>query len=584
MRPDPAAISPEATRFVSTVVEINHEITSILDLDELLQKIAELTNRIVPFDAFAIFLVDYEKQELYLRFAIGHSPDVVKNLRIKIGNGVTGTAAMERRPVVVDDVRTYPRYIEAVKNTRSELAVPLVSQNRVVGVLDIQSPEPRYFREDQSRLLSLLASQIAIAIENARVYESERRNRELLSLLYDISLEMGSTLEVDDLVHKIAAAVKQKINYHTFAIFLLGEKQGLLRPKFVIRSNERENQKLVLPIGTGLIGTAAKFNEPLRVGDVTKDPRYLNVHTEARSELVVPLTSKGRVVGVVDLESTQVNYFTEYHERFLMTLASRIASALVNAELYERVAHNERRMAREMKIAREIQRQLMPDEFPPIPALETAVLFKPVAELGGDLYDWIQFDDGRLAIVLGDVAGKGAPAALYGALASGVIRTRAGRKYPPGEMLELVNKTLFQRPVEGQYIAGTYSIYEPKTRIINLANSGLPYPLLVRSGQPTFLDIGGIPLGLFANSKYEETELLLQTDDILVFYSDGVVEMRNDGGEEFGLKRLAETVRSNHEKSAKDIVKSISAVLADFIGRVRPQDDRTMIVIKMAGE
>ena len=583
MKPDPAAISAEATRFVSTLVEINHEITSILDLDELLQKIAELTNRIVPFDVFAIFLVDYENQELYLRFAIGHPPDVVKNLRIKIGNGVTGTAAMERRIVVVDDVRTYPRYIEAVKNIRSELAVPLISQNRVVGVLDIQSPEPRYFREDQSRLLSLLASQIAIAIENARVYESERRNRELLALLYDISLDMGSTLQVDELVHKIAAAVKQKIDYHTFSIFLIDEKQGLLRPTFVIRSNERENQKLVLPVGTGLIGTAAMLNTPLRIGDVTKDPRYLNVHRETRSELVVPLTSKGRVVGVVDLESTQVNYFTEYHERFLMTLASRIASALVNAELYERVADNERRMAREMKIAREIQRQLMPDEFPPIPALETAVLFKPVAQLGGDLYDWIQFDDGRLAIVLGDVAGKGAPAALYGALASGVIRTRAGRKYPPGEMLELVNKTLFQRPVEGQYIAVTYSIYEPKTKIISLANSGLPYPLLVRAGQPTYLDIGGIPLGLFANSKYEETELLLQTDDILVFHSDGVVEMRNDGGEEFGLRRLAETVRSNHEKSAKDIVKSISAVLADFIGRVRPQDDRTMIVIKMIG-
>src|SRR5262245_35643218 len=120
MRPDPAAISPEATRFVSTLIEINHEITSILDLDELLQKIAELTNLIVPFVVFAIFLVDDDKQELYLWCAIGYPPDVVKNLRVEIGNGVTGTAAMERRIVVVDDVRTYPRYIEALKNIRSE--------------------------------------------------------------------------------------------------------------------------------------------------------------------------------------------------------------------------------------------------------------------------------------------------------------------------------------------------------------------------------------------------------------------------------------------------------------------------------
>src|SRR5215467_13257884 len=156
MRPDPAVISPEASRFVSTLVEINHEITSILDLDELLQKIADLTNRIVPFEVFAIFLVDEKKQELYLRFAIGHPPEVVKNLRIKIGDGVTGTAALERKMVVVDDVRQYPRYIEAVKNTRSELALPLVSQNHVVGVLDIQSPDPGYFREDQGRMLGLL--------------------------------------------------------------------------------------------------------------------------------------------------------------------------------------------------------------------------------------------------------------------------------------------------------------------------------------------------------------------------------------------------------------------------------------------
>jgi sigma-B regulation protein RsbU (phosphoserine phosphatase) len=583
MKPDPATavVGTEARRLLSTLIEINHEITSILDLDELLKKIAELTNRIVPYEIFAIFLLDDDAQELYLRFAIGHQPEVVKNLRIKLGDGVTGTAALERTTVVVDDVLKYPRYIDAVKNARSELAVPLVSQNRVVGVLDIESPEPGYFREDQVKLLNLLASQIAIAIENARVYESERRNRELLALLYDISLEMSSTLEVDELVRKIAATVKQKIDYQTFSIFLLDEKQSLLRPKFVIRSNERENQKLVLPLGTGLIGTAAKLKMPLRIADVTQDPRYLNVHTETRSELVVPLTSKGRVVGVVDLESTQVGYFTEYHERFLMTLASRMASSLVNAELHTRVAENEARLGREMKIAREIQLQLMPDEVPSIPPLQMAVLFKPVAQLGGDLYDWIPFDDGRIAIVIGDVAGKGAPAALYGALSSGVIRTRAGRKYPPGQMLALVNKTLFQRPIEGQYVAVTYAIYEPKNKTIALSNSGLPYPLLVRAGQPSFVDVGGVPLGLFPDSQYEETSLQLHAGDVLVFYSDGVVEMRNDSGEEFGLKRLAETVSSSCEKSPEEIVKSVSATLAEFIGRVRPQDDRTMIVIRM---
>src|SRR5436190_1763333 len=301
MKPDPAAttVSADEKQLLSTLIEINHEITSILNLDELLSKIAELTNRIVPYEIFAIFLVDDDKQELYLRFAIGHPPEVVKNLRIKLGDGVTGTAAMERMTVVVDDVRDYPRYIEAVKHARSELAVPLISKNRVVGVLDIESTEVGYFREEQVRLLNLLASQIAIAIENASVYESERRNRQMLSLLYDASLHMSSTLEVDEVVQRIATAVKSTVNYHIFSIFQLDERSGVLQIKTVIHSNESENRKLTVPLGKGLVGAAAQMNVPVRVGDVSKDERYISVHPETRSEMAVPLAHKGRVIGVI---------------------------------------------------------------------------------------------------------------------------------------------------------------------------------------------------------------------------------------------------------------------------------------------
>src|SRR3954469_23562494 len=209
MKPE-AIVGPDA-RFLGTLIEINHEITSILDLDQLLRKIAELTQKIVPFQIFAIFLMDEESQQLYFRLAVGHSAEIVENLRIHLGDGLVGTAAKTRKPVVVDDVRNDPRYIEAIQAARSELAVPLISKNKVVGVLDIESPEVGYFNEEQVRLLSLLASQLAIAIENAKLYESERRNREFLALLYEISLDMGSTLEVDELVHKIAAAVKSAI-------------------------------------------------------------------------------------------------------------------------------------------------------------------------------------------------------------------------------------------------------------------------------------------------------------------------------------------------------------------------------------
>jgi sigma-B regulation protein RsbU (phosphoserine phosphatase) len=208
-------------------------------------------------------------------------------------------------------------------------------------------------------------------------------------------------------------------------------------------------------------------------------------------------------------------------------------------------------------------------------------MFRPVAHLGGDLYDFIRFDDKRLAIVVGDVAGKGAPAALYAALCSGIIRTRATRKYLPGQMLELVNKSLYSRPIESQYCALTYAIYDPQTRKISLANSGLPYPLLLRSGTPKFLELAGVPVGLFPDTQYQELELELQAGDILAFYSDGIVEARNEANEDFGLRRFAEVVRANSSQTSEAIVTAVHAAVDEFVGRIPLHDDRTLIVIRM---
>ena len=266
--------------------------------------------------------------------------------------------------------------------------------------------------------MNLLASQIAIAIENARVYESERRNRELLALLYDISLEMGSTLEIDELVHKIAAAVKQKINYHTFSIF------------FSMRSRltEAEVRHPIERAGKSEAGSAIRHGSYRNGGEDESSASDRGCHT--RSTVLEcsygdpfgtrrPLTSKGRVVGIVDLESTKAGYFTEYHERFLMTLASRIASALVNAELYAQRGRKRKPSGPRDEDRAGDSAAVDARRVPFDSAAQMAVLFKSVAQLGGDLYDWIEFDDGRLAIVIGDVAGKGAPAALYGAFPAG---------------------------------------------------------------------------------------------------------------------------------------------------------------------
>ncbi len=574
------------TRFLSDLIEINHEITAILDLDPLLKKIAETTRRFIPYQVFAILLVDDSTDELYYRFSMGHPAEVVTHLRVPIGHGIIGTAARDKVPVVVDDVSKDSRYINVVAGTQSELAVPLISKGRVLGVLDIESPEIGFFREEQVRILDLLASQIAIAIENANLYESERRNHELLSLLRDVSLEIASTLEVEQVINKIAEAVKSSVDYTIFSILLLNESDQVLRPRMVFRHAVGAYEKFDVPLGQGLIGIAVLQNQPIRIGDVSHDDRYINLHSETVSEMVIPLAYKGRVIGALDLESPERNHFTEYDERLLMTLATRIASALVNAELYEKVAENERRLDSELEIARQIQLQLLPEKIPPIGGLELAALFTPAAHLGGDLYDLIRFNDGRFAITVGDVSGKGAPAALYGALASGVIRTRATRKYAPAKMLELVNQSLNQRPIGTQYIALVYAVYEPATKRLSFSNSGLPYPICAHGdGKGVgFLNVSGIPLGLLPDSKYEERVIEIHEGDLIVFYTDGIAERRDPEGEEFGLERLAELVQNNRDNSSDEIVKVIADELKRYSGGTAAHDDQTLLVMKMNAE
>ena len=570
----------DTDQYLHELIKINLEITSILDLDPLLGKIAETTARFIPYQVFAILLVDDESNDLYYRFSIGYPAEVVDKVRVPVGQGIVGTAALERRPVVVDDVSQDSRYINVLPGTRSELAVPLISKDRVLGVLDIESPTPAYFRDEQVQILNILASQIAIAIDNATLYESERRNRRLLALLHEISLEVASTLDVNVLVNKIATAVKVAVDYDILSVFLLDGSKRLKR-KMVFRHDTEGHEKFDLALGEGLIGTAALENRSVRVSDVSSDDRYISVHGETISEMAIPLAFKGSVIGVLDLESRKPDHFSDHDERILMTLATRIASALVNADLFERVAENERQFSNELEIAREIQLELLPESIASLGPLEIAVAFHPAAHLGGDLYDLIRFDDGRLALAIGDVSGKGAPAALYSALTSGIIRTRATRKYPPAQMLELVNRSLQQRRITSLYIALTYAICDPDRGQLTLANSGLPYAIHVHDNECGFIDVAGIPLGLFPDSKYQERVVDLAKDDLIVFYTDGAVELPSPSGEEFGLKRLAEVVQRHQDESPSEVIESIQNALSRHSGGMPAPDDQTFLVIKM---
>jgi len=565
------------------LLEVADVVNTTLDLDTTLRRVAELVRKVIDYEIFAILLLNEKTQELRFRFQVGYTREVAERMRIKVGEGVTGIAAQRREAILVDDVANDPSYISAVPNVRSELAVPLIIKNRLIGVIDIESPQPYHFTEEHKRLLTLIASRMAVGIENARLYTRTTRQARTLVLLNEIARELTSILNVDELLKRIAELLRKLIDYQMFSILLLDATGEKLQHRFSQRFQENIQLKHEIPLGKGVIGFAAQNKQAVLVPDVKKDPRYIQGNPETRSELAVPLVYKDKVIGVLDLEHTRRGFFTDDHKRTVTTLAAQVAIAIENAQLYEQIARQEKRLERDLAMARQLQFGLLPPTLPKLENLDIAAKFVPARAIGGDLYDFVSYSMSRTAIVIGDVSGKGAPAAIYAALVSGILRSHAPIEPGPAEMLSAVNFSLGERRIESQFVSLIYAVWDDRNRTLHVANSGLPRPIYAHDGQIEVIEATGLPLGLFDDADYDEFTFRAKPGDMFVFFSDGILDASNKAEELFGRERVGEIVAANPNASAGEIVKLIFQAVAKHASGEEAFDDQTVVAIRVKG-
>jgi sigma-B regulation protein RsbU (phosphoserine phosphatase) len=578
-----AAKSEVQTHVDPLLLEVADVVNTTLDLDTTLRRVAELVRKVIDYEIFGILLLNEKTQELYFRFSVGHQRDIAERLRIKLGEGVTGTAAQKGEAILIDDVAADPRYISALPNVRSELAVPLIVKNRVIGVIDIESPQPHHFTEEHKRLLTLIGSRMAIGIENARLYTRISRQARTLLLLNEIARELTSILNLDELLKRVGELLSRLIDFQMFSILLLDSAGSTLQHRFSLRFQENIQLKHDVPVGEGLVGYAAQHKQAVLVRDVRKDSRYIETNQETRSELAVPLIYKDNVIGVLDLEHTRRGFFTEDHQRTITTLAAQIAIAIENARLYEQVARQEKRLERDLAMARELQFRLLPQSRPKLANLEIAAKFSPARAIGGDLYDFLSYSNSRLALAIGDISGKGAPAAIYAALVSGILRSHAPMEPGPSEMLAAVNYSLAERRIEGQFVSLIYAVWDDENRTLQVSNSGLPRPVYCHKGKTQLIEATGLPLGLFDDAEYDEFTFQAETDDVFVFFSDGILDATNKAGDLFGRTRLEKIISECSGNSAESIVKSVFKAAAEHAKGVETFDDQTVVAIRVKG-
>ena len=266
----------------------------------------------------------------------------------------------------------------------------------------------------------------------------------------------------------------------------------------------------------------------------------------------------------MDLESDRVAFFTDDHVRTLTLLAPQIAASVENARLYEEVAQRQRRMEEDLKAARDLQTWLLPTEAPEVPNLEIAIGLRPAREISGDIYDFSQHNDDHATIAFGDVSGKGAAAALYGSLVSGLLRTVALRRKNPAALMKALNDALVARKVEARYVTLLLLVWHPHSRHFNMENAGAIPPMICRDREILRPRVEGVPLGLLPDREYEEISFQSQPGDLIVLYSDGIPDHLSPSGEEYGRSRLSEVIKSNCNLTAQEVVDSIFSNLDRF--------------------
>jgi sigma-B regulation protein RsbU (phosphoserine phosphatase) len=585
MRDSPPQRPATDTELLSTLFELGREVTAVLDLDELLPKIPQLIARLTQFSAFAVYLLDERQKELVIAYSVGYPPGPER--RLSVGEGVVGAAVEEGRPILVDDVTEEPRYRGFVPSAVAQLAVPLRRKGRVIGALNLLSDQPGAFSPQDEALLRQFGAHVAVALENAQLFASERKLVETLETLAEIGREVSSILDLDQLLTKIANLTKRIIGYRTFGIFLLNEERQQLELKLAVRYGDETGLKEI-PMGQGLVGWAAQHRQQVLVPDVSRDPRYIQVVQDVRSELATPLLVKDRCIGVFDLESPDLDAFAKEHAEMLTLLASQAAIAIENARLYEEIRRNELRMEKELRIAHRVQMAMQPGDPPvSVRGVDIAGRFAAALELGGDLHDLLAPDPNTLVVAVGDVSGKGVPAALYGSFVAELVRSRTvRRRYTPerfsvGGVLEAMNRQLHERQLEEYYCTLCYALFDLKRRSVVMASSGLPYPVRCSGDLCEQIELPGVPLGSFEGVTYDEVTMPLEAGDLFVFCTDGVFDAMNEQGTEFGTQRLVEVVKAYRHAEARQIVDGIFDAVREFRGEARQNDDMTSVAVRI---
>ncbi len=408
-------------------------------------------------------------------------------------------------------------------------------------------------------------------------------------LLLELSREISRSLDLPDVLQHLVAYVRTAVDYDAAGIFVLnrrvlttpGARENLIAGMAMVGFEpDPHREDPMLRSGKGIIGHVIKVGETVVAPDVSRNRRYVCGRPATRSEIAVPIISNAQVVGALNLESDRLDAYSAADAELLEFFATAAAIAIEKAMLHRQALENAR-LRHQLDIAREVQACLLPDNPPHVPGYDIAGVCLSSLEIGGDYFDYVPFSDGRLGLVVADVSGKGVPAALIMATFRAALRTEIQREHDILRMLGTVNRILGQSMEPSRFVTTVVGVLDPRDGSVSYVNCGHNPPMLLRAdGTRTLLEHGVAALGMFRGAPPATATVALAPDDVLVLYTDGVVETWDSHDNEYGVARLEEAVRDSAGRDAKTVIDRIVASTQAFTGHTNYEDDFTVMVVR----
>ncbi len=587
---------------LSTFVQINKNINTAMNFQALLEYIMSSAKGVLESEGSSLLLLDNKTDELYFNVVENDSDrgKILKEIRVPVGTGIAGIVAKTGEPLIINDAENDNRVFRKADEmtnlkTRNILAVPIRVQEQIIGVLEvINSSAKKLFGQADLQVLQSMADQAGIAINNRNLIENlqssnvslAKRIKELTAI-NRISLLIGRNMDYDiqTIFTRTIEIISEVLEVERISLFLLDEKSN--KPKLIdARGIDTTSfDELSLPLPSKIMDEVFKTSNPVLIDNISKDSKfgkYKRFRYRTRSFLSLPLRVKQKVVGVINLSDKKNGAaFDKDDLQTLETIAMQISETYENALFYQEII-DKQRIERELEVANKIQQSILPSSFPTEHGFDIAASSIPALEIGGDFYDMTDCGNGRYAVYIADVSGKGIPAALFMAFSHSALRIVSGSALAPAAVLQKANDFIFKDSRKGMFVTLFYLLIDTSDKTFSYGSAGHNEQLYFDSatGEITLMKSHGVPLGILANRTFQEIHKEYKPGDFIVLYTDGVLDAINTKRDDYTLERLQSIVLANRDLSAAKMLETIKSDVEQFCGEVNQFDDLTLMIIK----